>query len=162
MPIWTGHQDPCAKKLLNVSSFKTAQALYQGRSNAKLATERATRAGIPPGSIIYYDLEPYAASCVIRKQKVNGNLVAKALLNGWIDELQFSEKIPGRRVYRRLEPERLQRAATGTKRRLGHKVDVPVGKVTIWDFEDEGLADSDPQFANDQRIHHYRSNTLER
>ena len=167
MPIWTGPQDPCANGLLKVSSFKTAQALYQGRLNAILASESATRAGIPAGSIIYYDLEPYHAACVIRKRKVDGSLVAKALLNGWIDELQSLKRfkagvyIGGSNLsdFNQLQSAPYAVWVTRFDAPPG-TLAKPLGKVTIWDFEDEGLLNS--QFVNDNRIHHYRSNTLEK
>ena len=59
IPIYVGPQAPCVYQG-GLAAISASKATTQGRNNAADAIVQATRFGLGPGTVIYYDMEAYA------------------------------------------------------------------------------------------------------
>jgi hypothetical protein len=83
IPIYVGLQAPCNGWSAPMSA-DPGTASQQGTNSANDAADRASRAGIPPGSPIYFDLEGYVPETCSAAQQT---LAVQSFMSGWVQQL---------------------------------------------------------------------------
>jgi hypothetical protein len=82
IPTWVGPQAPCSG-FREIISYDPNKSYLQGRSEADSAVEASIQLGLLDGSIIYYDVESYAAA--YNNQSCRNAM--NAFLKGWTERL---------------------------------------------------------------------------
>lgn len=147
LPSWVGPQSPTVNsgcKGCSKMSTNTTTAKQQGVEQADAATDEANALGLPPQTIIYYDMEEYSG--------VSGPV--RAFVAGWVEELHNRGNLAG--VY-------------GAPANAGNDWDAdghPPDDVWIADWNGStsvynlsGLPNG--MWSNNQRIHQYKGNVYE-
>jgi hypothetical protein len=81
LPLWVGRQSPCSGPGLSQFSKELSVARSQAAEEVDLAKARAEKDGFTPGSIIYYDMEPWNTA------NAECSAAFRAYLNVWSKRL---------------------------------------------------------------------------
>ncbi|TAK34848.1 MAG: DUF1906 domain-containing protein [Chloroflexota bacterium] len=82
-PTWVGPQAPCySDEAWMVMSYDPTTAFNQGTAEANAASDRAANLGLPPGSVIHYDMEAYNTTISACRNAV------KSFVSGWSRQIR--------------------------------------------------------------------------